>query len=839
MKSGHNTREDQNHRIADVTPGALLRWGIVISMVAGMFLISGCPQVSADSGPPWVSTTLDNLSYTEQEGWKKLDTDVTVTSDTDDFSEGYVEVNITNATSYDELRLVSGGSLSVSGDAVYWGGNRIGTINNIYDGSNGRLRIDFSAVAPLTNADFETGDLTGWTINDSYTGVTGQAWVESPADDPDVPATDVDTDPTYDDHASVTQSADVQSNIKNEGTYALKLTISGGVLEGYGTAHGPMATSSSFTAGTGDNISLNWYATGSEWYDVYGFVFKDADNDGNWDSSENYQKLFHDVGASTSVWVTTNTTVASNVAGENLRFVFLNGNYDRSGGLAIGSSLYIDGINLEISNTTVANDSIVSYVIENIEYNNTNDDPGTTKEYNLNFKQSNEGTGFNTAHINIIADTTPPASITGLDNLTTEQSRIRWEWTDPTDADFAEVMIYLNGTFETNVPKGVQNYTATGLNPNTTYTIGTHTVDDKGNVNQTWENDTARTLPFSELQRINVTPTAGVLNISESVNFNATGYDHNNDSIDDLIFGWGTSPEGVGTLNATTGSVVNFTALHAGRTEIYAVNGSVSSSETYRVWITVNAPPETGNVANGTGNATSGNSTAIVTLNNGSVNGTITIEEIGDPLNGTEDIGNMTGLGTDSEPVKGVNVTVNGSIEVALNAMGGHVHIRIEYNESQLGNIDENTLYVYKFINGVGWVKLVQGSNYCIANGRNTTADHVWVNVTNCSIFLLAGTPTATPNPSGGDREGTYPPGWFETPTPAVTAMANATATDAPPGERVTPAATKRPAAAKPTAPAAEGTTAGAAKKDAPGFTAVFVIAGMLAVAYAMMRRRG
>jgi PGF-CTERM protein len=29
-----------------------------------------------------------------------------------------------------------------------------------------------------------------------------------------------------------------------------------------------------------------------------------------------------------------------------------------------------------------------------------------------------------------------------------------------------------------------------------------------------------------------------------------------------------------------------------------------------------------------------------------------------------------------------------------------------------------------------------------------------------------------------------------------------------------------------------------AAKKSAPGFTAVFVIAGLLAVAYAMMRRR-
>ena len=105
-----------------------------------------------------------------------------------------------------------------------------------------------------------------------------------------------------------------------------------------------------------------------------------------------------------------------------------------------------------------------------------------------------------------------------------------------------------------------------------------------------------------------------------------------------------------------------------------------------------------------------------------------------------------------------------------------------------------------------------------------------------CSIFLLAGTEAATPTPSGGSGgSGTYPPGWFETPTPAMTATkasapsATATATDAPPGERVTPAPTKRPAAATATAPAAEGTTARAAKQGLPGFTAVFVIAGMLA----------
>jgi PGF-CTERM protein len=72
------------------------------------------------------------------------------------------------------------------------------------------------------------------------------------------------------------------------------------------------------------------------------------------------------------------------------------------------------------------------------------------------------------------------------------------------------------------------------------------------------------------------------------------------------------------------------------------------------------------------------------------------------------------------------------------------------------------------------------------------------------------------------------------TATKAPAAPPTATATDAPPGDKTTPAPAKKPAAAKAAAPAADGTTAG----DAQGFTAVFAIAGMLAVAYAMMRRR-
>ena len=107
------------------------------------------------------------------------------------------------------------------------------------------------------------------------------------------------------------------------------------------------------------------------------------------------------------------------------------------------------------------------------------------------------------------------------------------------------------------------------------------------------------------------------------------------------------------------------------------------------------------------------------------------------------------------------------------------------------------------------------------------------------STFGLVG---SVPTGGGG---GTYPPGWFETPAPAVTATkaptpsATATATAASPGDKVTPAPTKKTAAAKTTTPAAKETAAGKPAKGAPGFTAVFVIAGMLAVAYAMMRRRG
>ncbi len=91
-----------------------------------------------------------------------------------------------------------------------------------------------------------------------------------------------------------------------------------------------------------------------------------------------------------------------------------------------------------------------------------------------------------------ITDLTPPASITNLQS-TIGQTWINWTWTNPADADFSHVTVYLDGTWRTNT--SAPYYNSYGLTPDTWYEIGTHTVDTSGNINTTWVNETAETLP--------------------------------------------------------------------------------------------------------------------------------------------------------------------------------------------------------------------------------------------------------------------------------------------------------------------------------------------------------
>jgi parallel beta-helix repeat protein len=97
----------------------------------------------------------------------------------------------------------------------------------------------------------------------------------------------------------------------------------------------------------------------------------------------------------------------------------------------------------------------------------------------------------------------PPKSVSKLKNVSYASAYINWTWTDPMDADFDKVKIYIDNIYRTSVMKGVQYYKAKNLYANRSYTISTRTVDKSGNLNLTWKNNTARTKPDLVHRKIN------------------------------------------------------------------------------------------------------------------------------------------------------------------------------------------------------------------------------------------------------------------------------------------------------------------------------------------------
>lgn len=93
-------------------------------------------------------------------------------------------------------------------------------------------------------------------------------------------------------------------------------------------------------------------------------------------------------------------------------------------------------------------------------------------------------------------DSTPPASVTNLQNSAVGPTWIRWTWTNPTNSDFSHVMVYIDNSFVTTTSNAY--YELTGLAEGTIHTIGLQTVDTTGNINAERVNDaatTAATLP--------------------------------------------------------------------------------------------------------------------------------------------------------------------------------------------------------------------------------------------------------------------------------------------------------------------------------------------------------
>jgi hypothetical protein len=115
---------------------------------------------------------------------------------------------------------------------------------------------------------------------------------------------------------------------------------------------------------------------------------------------------------------------------------------------------------------------------------------GETYTIQVTFGDVNSLWGIAIAYFTIV-DRTPPATITHP-LPTAGTTYLNWTWTNPPDPDFNHTEIYLDGAFQTIT--SAEHYNATDLAPETSYTIGTRTVDTAGNINQTWMNDTATTL---------------------------------------------------------------------------------------------------------------------------------------------------------------------------------------------------------------------------------------------------------------------------------------------------------------------------------------------------------
>ncbi len=117
---------------------------------------------------------------------------------------------------------------------------------------------------------------------------------------------------------------------------------------------------------------------------------------------------------------------------------------------------------------------------------------GETYAVSVTFGADDALLSYATSYFTLEEDLTPPCGITDL-HPTAGTTWLNWTWTNPSDPDFNHTETYLNGVFRTIASS--DHYNATDLTPETSYTISTRTVDTAGNVNQTWVNDTATTLP--------------------------------------------------------------------------------------------------------------------------------------------------------------------------------------------------------------------------------------------------------------------------------------------------------------------------------------------------------
>lgn len=236
-----------------------------------------------------MSISIENLNNafmaTERGGPVTIDSDVAF-SGGGSYTQGYLRFTLDDAQDGDQFKLPSAadpnaaGAISVDGSDVYLGNGsgreRIGSIDVEENGQDGQpLKILFSI--PLPNSGFEDGanswvikneeygdngneiDLSGFVIDlahdSAYSGGSGTVKVQT--------------------NNSVTFSGSIAPGVGVDNSHALYLASNGNILrddadpqsgfkpDGYGSIHGPYATSDVITVKQNDALMLDFSADGS------------------------------------------------------------------------------------------------------------------------------------------------------------------------------------------------------------------------------------------------------------------------------------------------------------------------------------------------------------------------------------------------------------------------------------------------------------------------------------------------------------------------------------------------------------------------------------------------
>lgn len=407
-----------------------------------------------------------NLTYEERADATPIAPSVTITNGSN-YTDSYIEMEIDQATTTETLGLLTvttpsiiTGEVSIVGTQLFLGNGteakQIGQIHNIHNGQNGeKLRLNFYSA--LTNSQFTDGfgtDIPGWTVNNTqiyptsptlhetlFPRTQGNILVKTGTENPYTMTRpeqySYETDANY---IVTGQLAEGQSQrggivgnsngtgtpifstlIVNEpgatGGRALRLFSNGWIItpnptpSRYASAFGPEVYSEPFTAFQGDELALDWRASGSgDDYEVYGYLINTA--------TAERTLLFYSRGG-TKTWTTSTGIIPAN---GNYQFHFINGSFDRTGGYLIGAEFFID--NIRILSAEGVTDAVATLVARKVTYENTSCTPELSRSITLTARSSSNTTAAASNTVNITLRNCVPVLSTILDVTSCEGTAI-------------------------------------------------------------------------------------------------------------------------------------------------------------------------------------------------------------------------------------------------------------------------------------------------------------------------------------------------------------------------------------------------------------------------------